>query len=112
MTVTRRVELLEQDRERQSLVLTGIVETVGRGFTPEQLGQIRSVIREELGSSGLRIEGADDQDAAREDFRFLRRLRRGFDGASTKVGGTILIFLIGLAITIFGLGFWQWVKGQ
>jgi hypothetical protein len=38
----------------------------------------RAAFREELVDAGLRIDGAEHQDEAREDFRFLGRLRLAF----------------------------------
>lgn len=110
LTLGHRVDLLEQDREKQSLVLTGLIEQIGKGFTPEQLAQIRTAMREELADAGLRLDGADHQDEAREDFRFLRRLRHTWDGTTKKIGTAVLTALIGFALIIFGSGFWHWLS--
>lgn len=109
LTLGKRVELLERDRAQQSRVLTAIVDA-GKTFTPEQIAQLRAVMREEFASAGLRIDGADDQDEAREDFRFLRRLRLTWDGSTRRVGTAVLTALIGVAMIIFGSGFWQWLS--
>lgn len=83
------------------------------GFTQEQLRQIESVIRlsirEELNDAGLRIDGADHQDEAREDFRFIRRLRKRVDGAASKVGlAVILAITSGLIwLVVQGATFWK-----
>jgi hypothetical protein len=85
------------------------------GFTPEQLKQLESIVRtsvrEELNDAGLRLDGADHQDEAREDFRFIRRLRKRVDGASSKVGAAVLLALTSgvIWIIIQGVNFW---KGQ
>lgn len=110
MTNTQRIELLEHDREKQSLVLTGLIDKMGKGFTPEQLAQIRTAMREELADAGLRLDGAEQQDEAREDFRFLRRFRLAWDGSTRKVGTAVLTALIGVALIIFGSGFWHWIS--
>lgn len=110
LTLTDRVTLLERDRAQQSRALTELVEKVGKGFSDEQLAQIRAAMREELSDAGLRLDGTDQQFEAREDFRFLRRWRLSWDGASKKVGGAIL----GGAIIIVGVilmsGFWAWIN--
>lgn len=86
------------------------------GFTPEQLSQlkqaVREAVKEELADAGLRLDDADHQDEAREDFRFLRRIRKTFDGAATQVGRSILLALLAVFGVIFGLGFWQWIGRQ
>lgn len=109
LTNTKRIELLEKDREDQSRVLTALVES-SKSFTPEQVAQIRAAFREELADAGLRLDDASHQDQAREDFRFLRRLRQTWDGSTKKVGTAVLTALIGVALIIFGSGFWQWIS--
>ncbi|MBO9589516.1 hypothetical protein [Devosia sp.] len=109
-TLSKRVDLLERDRAQQSRALTEFVEKVGKGFTDQQLAQIRAAMREELADAGLRLDGAEHQDEAREDFRFLRRLRLTWDGSTRKVGTAVLTALIGVAMIIFGSGFWQWIN--
>lgn len=85
------------------------------GFTAEQLKQIEAVVRlsvrEELNDAGLRVDGAEHQDEAREDFRFIRRLRKRVDGAASKVGMTVLLAIISALIwlVVQGANFW---KGQ
>lgn len=83
------------------------------GFSPAQLAQLetmmRKAMREELADAGLRIDGEDHQEAAREDFRFIRRLRIGYDDAVKKIGNAVLISLIAIGVTIFGLGWWAWL---
>lgn len=82
-------------------------------FSQAQIEQLRSVFREELADAGLRIDGLEHQDEAREDFRFLRRLRRLWDNSVTRVGTIVLTALVGLALSIVGMGFWQWIgKGH
>lgn len=109
MTQVKRIELLERDRAQQSRMITELVDKVGKGFTEQQLGQIRDAMREELSDAGLRLDNPDNQDEAREDFRFLRKLRRAFDGISTQVGRSILLGFIGVMAVIIGLGFWRWI---
>lgn len=78
-------------------------------FSPEQLNQLRSVFREELADAGLRIDGPQHVDDAREDFRFLRRLRKGVDGTAAKIGWTVIAAVVGALIWLVtnGLNFWK-----
>lgn len=110
MTMAKRVELLERDRAQQSRMITELVEKVTQGFTSEQLSQIRGAFREELADAGLRLDGADHQDEAREDFRFLRRLRLSWDGTSKKIGSAILGGVIVIVGAIMVSGFWAWIN--
>ncbi len=112
MTVSERLALLENDREQQSRVLTELIQKVQAShLTPEQLTQIvRSAVREEMADSGLRLDGEIHQDAAKEDFRFLRNLRETWDGSVSKIGNAVLIAVVAIVGTIFGLGFWAWIS--
>ncbi|CDP50720.1 hypothetical protein [Paradevosia shaoguanensis] len=80
-------------------------------FSQEQLNQLRQVMREELADAGLRLDGPDHQDAAREDFRFLRRLRTGIDGIASKIGWVIILAVVSGVMWVFQLGLQLW-KGQ
>lgn len=74
-------------------------------MTSEQLETlIRKAIRDELNESGLRIDDADHQFEAREDFRFLRKLRKALDGASSKIGMAVLMALVSGIIWLFVSG--------
>lgn len=71
-------------------------------FTEEQLAQFRSLLREEFDRAGLRIDEPEHVDDAREDFRFLRKIRKFVDSASAKIGGFVIMFglgILGWAIT-------------
>lgn len=70
---------------------------------------IRDAVREEFRDAGLRVDAAEYQDEAREDFRFLRRMRNAFDGAAAKIGYTILVAVAGGVIWLVtqGLNFWR-----
>lgn len=78
-------------------------------FSSEQLNQLRSVLREELADAGLRVDGPEHVDDAREDFRFLRRLRKGVDGTAAKIGWTVIAAIVGGVIWLVtnGLNFWR-----
>lgn len=87
-----------------------IVATIAAGFTEQQMAQLHNVVREELADMGLRLDDPDHVDNAREDFRFLRRLRTSWDNASKKAGNFVLFGLFGIVASIIGLGFWAWIK--
>jgi len=86
-------------------------------FTKAQLAQltdairdaIRVAVREELADAGLRLDDSDHQDAAKEDFRFLRRLRIGLDGVAAKIGWAIIAAIISgmLWLVNSGLDVWR-----
>lgn len=65
---------------------------------------VREVIREELHDVGLRSDTLDSVDEAREDFRFLRRLRKAMDGIAAKIGYTILAMITGGMIIALWIG--------
>ena len=81
-------------------------------FTKAQIAQltdaIRVAVREELADAGLRIDDIDHQDAAKEDFRFLRRLRVGLDGVAGKIGWAIIAAILGSVIWIVQIGLNAW----
>lgn len=59
---------------------------------------IRDAVREEFSAAGLRIDDADNRDEAKEDFRFLRRLRQRTDSVANKIGMAIItVILLGAA---------------
>jgi hypothetical protein len=82
-------------------------------FSPEQLAQlegvVRKAVREEMGDFGLRVDGPDHVDKAREDFRFIRKLRTAVDGLASKVGIAVIMAILGAIFWIFnsGLQFWK-----
>lgn len=108
-TPEQRLELLERDSRDHAKSLTEIVHSISGGFSQEQLEQLRIAFREELADAGLRIDGPEHVDDAREDFRFLRRLRMNYDGAARKVGNSILMGAIAVVGVIAVLGFWSWI---
>jgi len=106
----RRVEILARDLENHAKSLTEIISKINAGFTPEQMTQIHQAMREELSEAGLRLDNSNLKDEAREDFRFLRRLRLGYDGAAKKIGNAVLTAAIVIGMTIMGAGFWAWLS--
>jgi hypothetical protein len=105
-----RLDLVERDLRSHARSLTEIVKAAGKGFTPEQVEQMRSVFREELSNAGLRLDEPDQVDQAREDFRFLRRWRLAWDSAAKRVGNSVLVAIVALFLVIFGAGFWAWIS--
>ena len=82
-------------------------------LSPAQVRQLEDIVRlalrEALADAGLRLDGGDQQDQAREDFRFIRRLRLLIDGTASKIGYAIIAAFIGGGIWIFtqGLNIWK-----
>lgn len=66
---------------------------------------MREAVREELAHAGLLLEDEKHVFAAREDFRFVRRLRTAIDGAATTVGKIVLTAVITGVLGAFWLGF-------
>jgi hypothetical protein len=64
---------------------------------------LRKTVREELHDAGLRIDG-DHQEAAREDFRFLRRLRMSFEATASRVGMAVVLIVAGGLVTALWSG--------
>lgn len=110
LTMSKRIQLLERDRAQQSRIITELVTKANQGFSAEQLSQIKSAMREGLADVGLRIESEEHQDEAREDFRFLRNLRRAWDGSAKKIGNAILAAVVVVASGIVATGFWAWIS--
>lgn len=109
LTASKRIELLEKDREEQSRVLSALIAG-STSFTPEQVKQLRDVMTDVLADAGLRLDDADHQDEAREDFRFLRGLRRLRDVLANKIGNAVITAVIVVAFAIIGSGFWVWIN--
>lgn len=61
----------------------------------EEQATIREAIREELKDAGLSLGDKEDNKAAADDFRFLRSIRVKFESASAKVGGAVILAVVG-----------------
>lgn len=81
-------------------------------LSSEQLDQIeervRRAVRDELADAGLRLDGPEHQDEAREDFRFVRRLRIGVNGIAAKLGWAIIAAFLGGIVWLLQLGLDAW----
>lgn len=108
LTQGKRIDLLERDRAQQSRMITELVDRVGKGFTEQQLGQIRAAMREELADAGLRLESSDQQDEARRDFMFLRWLRTGVNGVAMAIGWLFIAAFCGGIIWLVNAGLNAW----
>jgi len=82
----------------------------GGTFTQAQLQQLRQVLREEISDAGLRLDDADHVNAAREDFRFVRKLRTSAEGISGKIGWAVIAALISALVYIVSIGINAWNK--
>jgi hypothetical protein len=112
LSVEQRLARLERDDVDHARIIGEIVDKTSRGFSDAQIDQIRAAFREELAAAGLRIDEPKDQDQAREDFRFLRRLRLIWDAAVSKVGSAVLTAIVGVLFIIIGAGFWAWLSSN
>jgi len=70
---------------------------------------VRNAVRDEFSAAGLRVDTPDNQDAVREDMRFLRRIRQRTDAVANKIGMAIILAIVsGLVWLIMqGLNFWK-----
>lgn len=67
---------------------------------------IKEAVSEAFHEIGIRNDEAEHIDEAREDFRFVRRLRKGYDGAASKIGGAVILAMVS------GLGWLLWLGTQ
>lgn len=109
-TQSERLTMLEEDSRAHAKSLTVIVEQLQGGFNAIQLAQIKTAFREETADIGLRTDGDEHQDEAREDFRWVRRTRKAWDGAAKKIGNAVLWGVIGVGGIIVSTGFWAWIS--
>lgn len=65
---------------------------------------VRKAVRKELSAAGIRLDDPEQEDQAREDFRFLRKLRTTFDGASAKIGGALILAIFGGIVWLLTMG--------
>ncbi len=100
--------MVEGDLRNHAKTLTALVEA-SNTFSPLQLAQLRSVLREELGDAGLRIDGPDHIDEARKDFLFMRKIRKGAEGYASKIGWFFIAAVLGGIVWLVtaGLTFWK-----
>jgi hypothetical protein len=110
LTLAKRVDLLEKDREEQSRVITALIDG-GKKFTPEQIAQLRAVLTDVLADAGLRVESADQQDEARRDFMFLRWLRTWVNGTAAAIGWLVIATFVGGVIWLVNAGLSVWKGG-
>ena len=110
MSLTKRIELLEHDRAEHSRALTGLVDSVQKGFSEAQLEQLKTVFGDALADAGLRVDEPEQVDEAREDFRWLRRTRLAWDGAARKIGTAILGGGLVILGVVLATGFWSWIS--
>lgn len=76
----------------------------------ELINVVRAAVRAEFSAAGIRVDDAEDQDEAREDFRFLRRLRVRADSVSKNVGMAVIIAVILAALGMLWSGFTNSIK--
>ncbi len=100
--------MLEEDAQSHARLISELLKTA-TSFSAQQLDQLRTVIREELGDAGLRIDGPDHIDEARRDFMFMRKIRKGAEGYASKIGWFFIAAILGGVVWLVtaGLTFWK-----
>lgn len=66
---------------------------------------IREAIREEFTACGLLASTPAERIEAQTDFQFLRRARKSYDNIVNKVGGAVVLAIVGGVISLIALGF-------
>jgi hypothetical protein len=74
--------------EAQKAELTLIIDSAVKAA-------VAPAVRQELRDAGLRVDGDRNQTLAGADFAFLRKVRLWFDGGSAKIGGAIILSIVG-----------------
>lgn len=78
------------------MALTNERESVVLAISRDELAaMMENAVQRGLADAGLFIEDSEDRREAREDFRFVRRLRRASDGVASKIGYTIIAMVTG-----------------
>ncbi|MDF2994698.1 MAG: hypothetical protein K0R27_335 [Xanthobacteraceae bacterium] len=85
-----------QDEIRESVVVS-----ISRS---ELEAMLERAVVNGLADAGLFIEDSEDRKEARADFTFVRRMRRAFDGAASKIGGAVLLAVAGGFFYLLSLG--------
>jgi len=65
---------------------------------------VKEAVKDAFDDIGLRADEPEQVDEAREDFRFIRRLRKAVDGTASAVGMAIILAVVGGCITLLSLG--------
>jgi len=76
----------------------------------ELVAVVRAAVRAEFSAAGMRVDEPEDQDAAREDFRFLRRLRQRTDSVANKIGMAIILAIVAGALGFLWSGITNSIK--
>lgn len=87
------------------------------GFTEAETAQLAAIIdaavkraiapaiRAELKESiGLRLDNDQYQIAAAADFQFVRRVRLWFESAASKIGGAVIMLVVGGVFSLLAYG--------
>lgn len=88
---------MSQDPIRESVVVS---------ISREELeAMMERAVVNGLADAGLFIEETEDRKEARADFTFVRRMRKAFDNASARIGGAIILAVVGGIVFLLGAGF-------
>jgi len=87
------------------MALTNENESVVVAISRDELSKMMELaVQRGLADAGLFIEDSDDRKEAREDFRFVRRLRKATDGAASKIGYAVITIVTGGLLAALWVG--------
>jgi len=75
----------------------------------ELRAMIREAVAEAFSDVGIHREDAATLEDARADFRFVRRLRQGIEGAQSKIGAAVITAVVAGLVFMLGLGAKSWI---
>ena len=85
--------------------MTNANESVVVAISRDELSALmENAVQRGLADAGLFIEDSEDRREAREDFRFVRRLRKATDGAASKIGYAVITVLTGGMLVALWVG--------
>ena len=70
---------------------------------------IRDAVRDAFSDVGIHQEDAETLEDARADFRFVRNLRKGIEGAQSKIGAAVITAVVAGLVFLLGLGAKSWI---
>ena len=70
---------------------------------------IRDAVRDAFSDVGIHHEDAETLEYARADFRFVRNLRKGIEGAQSKIGAAVITAVVAGLVFMLGLGAKSWI---
>lgn len=81
------------------------LKAIVRQCLREEQAIFRAAIREELRDVGLILGDPHENRDVAKDFQFLRSIREKFESTSSKVGGAIIMAVVGAVLLVLWEGF-------